>query len=146
MSMTGGCRCGAVRYELAGDGLPLIYACHCLDCQTWSGSAFVLHAMVPEASIELSGDVTRVRLARGSETMPSEHIGCAACLTRIANINSAIPGLVVLKVGTLDRSNEAVPAVHIWISRAQSWVVFGDTPCFDKTPTPQAFAEAAAGR
>jgi hypothetical protein len=147
MTLTGGCRCGEVRYELVGDGLPLSYACHCLDCQTWSGSAFVLHAMVPEEALEIPGKPVRLRLPGGIEAMPSEHIGCERCLTRIANTNRAIPGMAVLKMGTLDRSNEVVPAAHIWVSRAQPWIVFeGDAPCFDGTPSPQAFADAVLGR
>ena len=45
--MTGGCRCGAVRYTLAVDALPKAYACHCHQCQKWTGSAFSLQALVP---------------------------------------------------------------------------------------------------
>lgn len=45
----GGCRCGAVRYVLALDTLPRTYACHCRDCQTWSGSAFSQQTFLPEA-------------------------------------------------------------------------------------------------
>ena len=53
----GGCRCGAVRYKLALDTLPLTYACHCLDCQTWSGSAFSQQTFVPEAALAVTGAV-----------------------------------------------------------------------------------------
>lgn len=146
MTITGGCRCGEVRYELVSDELPQSYACHCLDCQTWSGSAFMLHAMVPEEALKIRGEAVRLRLQDGTEAMPSEHIGCTSCLTRIANTNSAIPGVAVLKMGTLDRSKEVVPAAHIWVSRAQPWIVLDeDAPSFDETPSPQAFASAIAG-
>ncbi|MBX7535172.1 GFA family protein [Qipengyuania sp. GH1] len=146
MTFAGGCRCGAVRYELDSEELPLTYACHCLDCQTWSGSGFLLHAMVPEDTLKISGEAVRLRLPADAEAMPSEHIGCAACLTRIANTNSAIPGMAVLKVGTLDRSNEVTPAAHIWMSRAQPWITLDEnTPIFEETPSPEAFAEAIAG-
>lgn len=47
----GGCRCGAVRYKLALDALPRTYACHCRDCQTWSGSAFSQQTFLPAASL-----------------------------------------------------------------------------------------------
>ena len=37
--MTGGCLCGAVRYESTGEpGFALL--CHCRDCQRQSGSAY----------------------------------------------------------------------------------------------------------
>ena len=36
---TGGCQCGAIRYEIAAKPITL-YACHCTDCQKQSASAF----------------------------------------------------------------------------------------------------------
>jgi glutathione-dependent formaldehyde-activating enzyme len=43
--MTGGCQCGAIRYEIAS--LPLLlYTCNCTDCQRQSGSAFALNMPV----------------------------------------------------------------------------------------------------
>ncbi|MFW2829546.1 GFA family protein [Sphingomonas sp. ID0503] len=146
MSFEGGCRCGAVRYELAVDDLPLTYACHCVDCQTWSGSAFALHAIVAEDALTISDSAHAFRLPEGQEVMSSDHIGCAACLTRIANRNPALPSLLVLRVGTLDRSSEVAPAMHIWIRQKQPWLTIGnDTPSFEVSPTPQEFAAALAG-
>ncbi|MGY2734673.1 hypothetical protein ACVWYO_002347 [Sphingomonas sp. UYP23] len=142
MTITGGCRCGAIRYTIALESVPLSYACHCRDCQTWSGSAFALHAMLPDALLEISGDAAPFQVD-GMETMASEHIGCATCFTRIANSNSAAPGMVILRAGTLDRSDEIAPAVHIWTKRKQPWLDIPDgTPTFAETPSPQDFAEA----
>jgi hypothetical protein len=53
--VTGGCRCGAVTYAIALSGLPACYACHCLDCQTWSGSAFALHVLLPADVLSVEG-------------------------------------------------------------------------------------------
>lgn len=108
MTVTGGCRCGEVCYEMVIDELPLSCACHCLDCQTWSGSAFIFRKMVPEEAWNERGEAVRLQLQEGTGAMASEHIGCASCLTRIANTNSAILGLAVLKRGTLDRSKEVL--------------------------------------
>jgi hypothetical protein len=74
--------------------------------------------MLPEAILSLDPGAHRFRLD-DVEQMPSEHLGCARCMTRIANRNSAVPGMIILRAGTLDRSNEVVPAVHIWTSSAQ---------------------------
>jgi hypothetical protein len=145
MSLTGGCRCGAVRYELSLDAVPLTYACHCRDCQTWSGSAFALHAMLPETLLTIEGEIHRFQL-NGMETMHSEHAACAACSTRIANHNTAVAGMVILRAGTLDRSDELSPAVHIWTSRKQQWLIIPEgTPSFAETPSQQEFAAAIMG-
>ncbi|MGA0841157.1 MAG: GFA family protein [Pseudomonadales bacterium] len=47
-SRTGGCLCGAIRYELKQD--PSIAAiCHCTHCQRQSGGLFSTNLMVGEA-------------------------------------------------------------------------------------------------
>ncbi|AUW57827.1 aldehyde-activating protein [Sphingobium sp. SCG-1] len=146
MSLEGGCRCGGVRYELASDDLPLTYACHCLDCQTWSGSAFALHAIVAQNALSIEGSVHDFRLPEGQEARPSDHIGCAVCLTRIVNRNEALPNMLVLRVGTLDRSRDVSPAVHIWTRQKQEWLTIDDsTPTFEVSPTPAEFAAALSG-
>jgi hypothetical protein len=55
-TIEGGCRCGRVRYRAATGGLPRVYACHCLDCQTWSGSAFSAQFILPEGDLEVTGE------------------------------------------------------------------------------------------
>jgi len=55
--MEGGCRCGSVRWRIEGERLPRTYACHCLDCQTWSGSAFSQQAIVARERFECTGKV-----------------------------------------------------------------------------------------
>ena len=47
---TGGCLCGAVRYESAGEPL-FSLLCHCGDCQHQSGSAYVAAMRVPAAGV-----------------------------------------------------------------------------------------------
>lgn len=145
MSIYGGCRCGAIRYTIAINELPLTYACHCRDCQTWSGSAFILHALLPEGLLQIAGDVRAFQIG-ANEAMASIHLGCPTCMTRIANRNSMLPGMIVLRVGTLDRSEEVLPAAHIWTSRKQPWLDLGGSPVFLETPTATAFEEVLARR
>ena len=47
--ITGGCMCGACRYEAAGDMLWAAY-CHCRDCQRATGSAFAMHVIDQHAN------------------------------------------------------------------------------------------------
>ncbi|NVJ99740.1 MAG: GFA family protein [Alphaproteobacteria bacterium] len=43
---TGGCRCGAARYEIDLSGAHTL-ACHCRDCQQHLGAPFSLFSVVP---------------------------------------------------------------------------------------------------
>ncbi len=118
-TIEGGCRCGAVRYRVTADKLPNVYACHCLDCQTWSGSAFSLQFIVPEEALTVTGAphlYERVTEdAHGART--SRQYGCAHCLTRVYNTNTRRPGLAVVRAGTLDRSDALEIVAHIWTRR-----------------------------
>ena len=56
--IAGGCRCGAVRYTVDRATLPAAYACHCTDCQTWSGSSFTTQFFMPAEALSVAGVVT----------------------------------------------------------------------------------------
>src|ERR1700750_2015286 len=102
----GGCRCGAIRYRLARAQLPSVYACHCQTCQTWSGSAFSMQTFLPQAEFELiKGELQLFEITYPSGAV-SRQRGCRVCFTRIFNTNSARQGIVVLRAGPMDRSDE----------------------------------------
>jgi hypothetical protein len=62
MYKTGECECGLVKYTLTGDDPLRTYACHCLNCQTRSGSAFGEHAMLLASTFVCEGTtVTHTR-------------------------------------------------------------------------------------
>jgi len=117
----GGCRCGAVRYTLSLNAPPRTYACHCLDCQTWSGSAFSQQFFLPEAGLSIAGSLFVYELTNTSGSISTQRM-CDVCYTRIYNSNSARPGIVVVRAGTLDRSDELDVVAHIWVKRKQPWL------------------------
>jgi hypothetical protein len=117
----GGCRCGAVRYTLALAALPRTYACHCRDCQTWSGSAFSLQTFLPEASLSVTGPLAVYELTTPSGSISIQRM-CAVCHARVYNSNSSRQGVVVVRAGTLDRSDELNVVAHIWVKRKQPWL------------------------
>jgi len=128
MSLEGACRCGAVRYRVEQDDLPPVYCCHCLFCQSGSGSAFSEQAVIVADSITVQGEIEHYRFERPDGSQ-GHHRLCAACHTRLWSTSSAIPSLALLRAGTLDRSNEIVPSAHIWTKRKQPWVTLGaDVP------------------
>jgi hypothetical protein len=141
----GGCRCGAVRYTLAVDALPRTYACHCRDCQTWSGSAFSQQTFQPEVALEVTGSMVVFQLTSPSGRISTQRM-CGVCHARIYNTNSARPGVVVVRAGTLDRSDELEVVAHIWVKRKQPWLALQDgTPAWEEgAPLPELLQALAA--
>lgn len=117
--ITGGCRCGAVRYTLALDRLPPVYACHCHICQRVSGSAFSVQALVAEASLSVSGPIVVLEIT--TEGRVSVQRFCGTCLARVYNTNTRRPGIAVVRAGTLDRSEELECRAHIYTATRQKW-------------------------
>lgn len=134
----GGCECGAVAYEVA-PGTPIhVYACHCRNCQTRSGSGFAEHALLPSAAFTCHG--ATVSFVRKGEDMEFEEVFCARCYTRLFNRNNMMPGMIFLRAGTLAFSDDLRPVAHIWTSRKQPWLNLSpDVPQFSESPTPEQF-------
>ncbi|MET0336653.1 MAG: GFA family protein [Caulobacter sp.] len=120
------------------------YACHCRDCQTWSGSAFAEHFMIPESLLTVSGPLAQWT-HESQSGVRSVQQSCATCHTRIFNTTSAAPGLAVVRAGALAQSDRLTPIAHIWTSRKQPWITIPEgTPSWPQTPAPEAFAAAVA--
>ncbi|MGN6622375.1 MAG: GFA family protein [Sphingomonas sp.] len=141
MSVTGRCRCGMVRYELALDALPPTYACHCHQCQRWSGSAFSQQALVREEALTIDGPIETYEL-RTDDRVSTQRF-CRQCHTRIYNTNTRRPGVAVIRAGTLDRSEELECVAHIYVRHKQSWVTLADdVPTWLDAAPPADFVKA----
>lgn len=139
----GGCRCGAVRYTLAIETALPIYACHCHQCQRWTGSAFSLQALVPETALTVSGPV--VVYERVTEDRMSTQRICGTCHARIYNTNTRRPGIAVLRAGTLDATEGLVCKAHIFTAYRQAWFALpDDVPQWPEAPPPVEFMAALA--
>jgi hypothetical protein len=142
-TLEGGCRCGAVRYRVTVEKLPNVYACHCRDCQTWSGSAFSLQAILPENALEETGEPAIFELTSPTSGRTSRQRGCPVCFTRVFNTNSSRPGSVTLRAGSLDRSDELKVVAHIWTGRKMAGIVIPEgVPSWPETPPPADFVAA----
>lgn len=124
--IAGGCRCGAVRYTVDRMALPAAYACHCTDCQTWSGSAFSTQFFVAEAQLEVAGAVVEYGFVNPMGRLSHQRF-CPTCHTRLYNTNAARPGIVNIRAGTLDGSALLEVPLHIWTRSKQPWVILPET-------------------
>ncbi|HAU21461.1 MAG TPA: aldehyde-activating protein [Erythrobacter sp.] len=133
MGTTGGCLCGAVRYELGAEpGMPMI--CHCKNCQRQAGTAFSTIVGVPESAIKVTGTVKSYQ-DKGDLTGKSvRREFCGECGSPLFSHVKVAPGMVWIKAGTLDDTSDFVPAVQIWGKSKQCWLDLGDIPILDTAP------------
>jgi hypothetical protein len=139
----GGCRCGRIRYRADLARLPNAYACHCRDCQTWSGSAFSVQFILPEDQLEVTGGPALFELTSPEGSRTSRQRACPICFTRVYNTNTRRPGMAVVRAGTLDRSDELQIVAHIWTKRKMAGIdVPEGLPTWDEGAPPADFAAA----
>jgi hypothetical protein len=100
MLIEGGCYCGAVRYRAEGDAL-FKGQCHCRECQYISGGAPNLVMGVPEAGFAYTKGTPK-GFRRSDLEKPVTREFCPECGTHILSRAPALPGVALLKVGTLD--------------------------------------------
>ena len=96
---TGGCLCGAVRYEIAGP-LRDVVVCHCRECRRWHGHVCAATA-APRERIRLLEDGGLRWYASGQSDAGARRGFCAACGSSLFWDAPGRPGMVVA-AGTLD--------------------------------------------
>ena len=115
----GGCLCGAVRYTIKGE--PLATAvCHCTHCQKQSGAMFSTNLVVPESQYEQTGE-TRVYRDQGDSGEAVLRCFCGACGSPILSKAATIPGMVLVKAGTLDDISGLTPSIEVYVDHAATW-------------------------
>lgn len=117
---TGGCLCGAVRYELKSE--PVVTAvCHCTHCQRQSGGVFSTNLGVPEAAYVQTGE-TKVFTDKGDSGKAVWRHFCPNCGSPILSKVEAMPGMVLIKAGTLDDMSGLTPSIEVYTDHAAAWV------------------------
>ncbi|MEM7255333.1 MAG: GFA family protein [Pseudomonadota bacterium] len=132
MSLTGGCACGAVRYQISQPPL-FSHACHCTDCQRTTGSAFVINLVVVQTDLAVEGDMRAASLPTDSGTGYDLHF-CSACATVLwCQYGFHQVPIVAVRAGTLDDTSAIRPAAHIFVRSKQPWVrLDSNVPAFDE--------------
>lgn len=130
---TGGCLCGALRYEFEGEPT---YAgfCYCADCRKASGSGFVPFMGVSAEAVRFTGEARqhRARSIRGTAAVRNY---CPAC-------GSLVFGGVVgedsghtIYAGSLDDPGVFQPSIAIFTRDRPPWVeVPADLVAFETMP------------
>jgi hypothetical protein len=119
---TGGCACGAIRYRVTEKPL-IVHACHCLDCQRHTGSAFVLNLWIERKFVEADYSLLKTYRLTAGTGQPHDIYYCPNCGIRLWSHYHASPGdTLLLRAGTLDDPAAITPDVHIFTRNKLPWV------------------------
>ena len=118
-TITGGCECGALRYECTA--VPLMAGhCHCRSCRKASGTGHGSHLMVPKAAVTISGEASRYeRPADSGNTV--RRAFCPQCGCPVWSETSGYPDVLVLRAGSLDDPERFRPGARLYAADAPSW-------------------------
>ena len=117
--LTGGCLCGAVRYEAQGEAIN-VRVCHCRLCQRAIGAAFNARSLYAVDKVAIEGPVGT---AHSSEGLKRGF--CSRCGTTIFSMREAL-GVMGLTSGSHDDPSDFAPSEHIWVSSKQPWLKLDD--------------------
>ena len=117
----GSCVCGGVRYELIAEPLAL-FCCHCTECQTASGSSFVLALKMPYSGVTVIEGEAKQYLRPEADGQQRQIFRCPQCLAALWSEKLDSKEMITVYAGTLDNSATLRPVAHIWTSDAQPWI------------------------
>lgn len=128
---SGGCHCGAVRYEAGGEVLHHAI-CHCQDCRRAAGAPMVGWIAFKSAHVRLTKGEAKVRR---SSAAADRHF-CADCGTGLFYTNEEVlPGVTDVQSATLDEPEAVPPGAHIQYAEHLQWTEkLEDLPKFERYP------------
>ena len=130
---SGGCLCGAVRYESAAP--PFLCAhCHCVDCRKTSGTGHGTHVVVASNAVTVKGALKAYSRPADSGNIIMRKF-CADCGSPVLSINSSVQDMTFIRASSLDDPEVVKPAMVVYASRAVSWdMVDPSLPSFPMMP------------
>ena len=129
--LTGGCNCGAVRFQVTE---PLVYAyyCHCTRCQRRSGAGAAPGAIPALGSFELT---------QGEDALTSWSAGdgfdkqfCATCGSHVLASDPSGSGLVSIRMAAFDGDPGIRPTARHFTNYAAVWEPIPDDDQLEHFP------------
>lgn len=133
-TLSGGCICKAVRYEVSAEPVMSVN-CYCRDCQYATGGSAAPVMVVPKSGFKITrGELKQYEVTAESGNKVSRGF-CPNCGSPILSLLSGFPDLVAVKAGSLDDPAQFKPTMNVWASSAPGWAPLArDLATFDKMP------------
>jgi hypothetical protein len=118
VSITGGCGCGAVRFEVTEPFVSATY-CHCTRCQRRSGTAASANARTSEGSFRVVQGEDRLRSWKPDAG--AEKFFCGDCGSALFSRTGDDPPGIGVRLGAIDGDPGIRPQARQFVSYAACW-------------------------
>ena len=132
---TGGCACGAIRYEI--DAEPLLMSdCQCRDCQRISGTGHGSYlSFEGRDKVTLSGEA-QCRDSTGDSGNVKTRAFCPTCGSPVYMTFAAVPDQFIVHAASLDDPGRYRPQLVTYTASGHAWDWLDPAlPKFEKMPT-----------
>jgi hypothetical protein len=131
MAITGGCHCGAIRYQAEGEALNHAL-CHCTDCRRHAGAPMVGWTMYPRERVVVTKGTPKVY----ASSQAGRRYFCADCGTGLFFSNDVVlPGLLDIQSATYDDPDTVPAQAHIQVADRIGWMQRAhELPEFERYP------------
>lgn len=117
---TGGCACGAIRYEITAEPV-FSNHCQCRQCQRISGTGHGSYMAFPSRTdVTLNGAATHREVTGDSGTVKS-HGFCPTCGSPVYLTLSTAPAMFIIHAGSLDEPGRYRPQAVTYAMNGHAW-------------------------
>jgi hypothetical protein len=130
---TGGCLCGALRYEAVGESIGSGH-CYCGDCRRASGSGFIPFMGFKAEAVRFTGEARefRSKAANGGDAVRNR---CAQCMSLVFGGEIGKSDSYTLYAGSLDDPSAFHPTIAIFAEGRPDWALIPPgCKIFDQMP------------
>jgi hypothetical protein len=130
---SGGCLCGALRYE--AEGAPNYMGhCYCEDCRKASGSGFIPFIGFPASTVRVSGDSLKFRSKAANGNVAVRN-SCPVCGSLVFGGDVGKDTSLHIYAGTLDDASLFHPTIAIFTRGRPDWAVIpSGLKIFERSP------------
>lgn len=129
LPLTGSCVCSAIQFQVNAEPL-FTHACHCVNCQKITGSAFAMSTFVVDDDLEVIAGAP-VSIEQPSKNGSRKVFLCPLCQTVVWAESSDHANVRIIRPGVFSSKMDVQPQAHIWIHRKQDWLALDkNTPKF----------------
>ena len=121
--LTGGCRCGRVRYEaISAD--PKSVVCGCRDCQRASGSVLSVAIGIKREDFKVTAgdEVLKSYADTGDSGQPVHRFFCGECGSPLFAKPESYAIIVSLRAVTLDVRHDEPPVFAVYADNIPAWL------------------------